>query len=1422
VSKIQTIQSISKELNSESSHFLLELIQNANDNDYESNKVPQLNFEYKNGYLRVDCNEKGFFSKHILAICQVGNSTKAKAKKIDGPIGEKGIGFKSVFKVADEVYITSRNFSFKFDAKTDLGMVAPIWSDPPSIFTRRLGFTSFYILLRPKCQMEVLRKLKVLDVTILAFLKNLRYISISIDTFRITLRRENEDSPSLGPCLVLYQDNEKMIYTTVKRRVKCLPYEEKRPGISESDVVLAFPIKDEVPVIADQQVFAHLPLRQYGFQFLVQGDFLTVANREDVAVSNDWNLKLREEVLEALLDAVHLFSQSNTKLRFTWIRFLPWKSPVYGFFRRTASEIFRTLKEKPVLRNHLEELKKPSELIFVPPEFCSHEGIPITQTNTSAHRYLSRQYDRSDKQALLRLGVQEMDIESFIEEVRRISTAEEHTMRSAPTDWHSRLASILLEQKGSTKNWDLIKQLKLIPLRDGRWVSGSDVGRCGHEIWFPNYDIGYELPTGLPLHLVSDEAVRDRHRKGLFKALGMTQIDVLRLANFLEGRHADDRFAATLKFQDVLSQLIFMFRVQWRGKADQSTLWVFDEHGSRRRGQDVYIDSTKPSAASLLLLDRRTFHFLHPDIVNAVGQDSGAWHQWLLSSVQVAIYPRLENMSNSTSPKPFEMHSDFQYLLTGLPSKELLQLLRDNFVDYKRSFRLDEQKSKNSEPILSRTKLAQRLASLSVRCLDGSLHQLSQTFLPLKELKEVAPGGRFPFVDVEDPDHPHWGYVLHHFGVTKTDTFDFYITCMRGWKAQDTPPLATIFRQLEYIQARSGEAKKQVKEAFEKYELVYIPPVASRKGFWVKPSQCIWEGPAVLRSAYALSSLYPDSKRLFTSLLGLQDANLQHLIMETKQFVSGDSIQYIAEVFKELEKFLTDKTPLSETSDLSEHNIFPIRMSTDQSRFDCLRGASQSHIWWIADTTHLLRSFEGRVPLLALSVEDVGGLKRLFKFAKVDLRKLSHAVEGNAQTSGYMIPWEAQTTLLQGRANSILRLVPDTEPNRNRIFKQMRAVSVYKAQIVIQEWQVPTDGSPIKGREEEGKVALKFDGDSLHVYFAADSAETKAAQWQLIDRLYEFCGMGKIQDGSQQHKFLLTQIMQADMQEEIDDLLDRAAVPPLASDEAVDEAAERLRREQARQNRKPSSRSGEDSPWNARRSSFQKLFTAGGIYVIGGFGENLFGNGSGSPFSAPSGMYSPAFPEGLRRAMEGTIIYGGSGQSRYGRQSGEKARAAIHSLHAEELFNQFLISLRKDGLEYDPSQHWSRQRTRGSETPSAAFVLPDQKGILTYMLSMGGYSRAEKWLANPPTYHIEVKSTSGGICDSFWITPKEFERGRSFVSFNADDGIVKHVSVLVVYYEINSNPKKVIIPNFIVDRQVKLESPEDLSGNLVDRGLPSA
>jgi HSP90 family molecular chaperone len=106
-----------------STHFLLEIIQNADDNTYNTS-TPTLSFSYKPGSLRIDCNEVGFTADNVEAICAINRSTKSAKKTAGEYIGEKGIGFKSVFKAADVVWISSREF--KFDQSKFLGMVTPI------------------------------------------------------------------------------------------------------------------------------------------------------------------------------------------------------------------------------------------------------------------------------------------------------------------------------------------------------------------------------------------------------------------------------------------------------------------------------------------------------------------------------------------------------------------------------------------------------------------------------------------------------------------------------------------------------------------------------------------------------------------------------------------------------------------------------------------------------------------------------------------------------------------------------------------------------------------------------------------------------------------------------------------------------------------------------------------------------------------------------------------------------------------------------------------------------------------------------------------------------------------------------------------------------------------------------------------------
>ena len=127
--------SLADQLYTKPTHFLLELIQNADDSNFVFG-IPSLSFNMNlpGPTLQkcIDCNEAGFTKENVKAICSIGQSTKKAIDRKKGFIGEKGIGFKSVFKVADVVHISSGPFQFKLDRRETLGMIAPILESFPS------------------------------------------------------------------------------------------------------------------------------------------------------------------------------------------------------------------------------------------------------------------------------------------------------------------------------------------------------------------------------------------------------------------------------------------------------------------------------------------------------------------------------------------------------------------------------------------------------------------------------------------------------------------------------------------------------------------------------------------------------------------------------------------------------------------------------------------------------------------------------------------------------------------------------------------------------------------------------------------------------------------------------------------------------------------------------------------------------------------------------------------------------------------------------------------------------------------------------------------------------------------------------------------------------------------------------------------
>ena len=81
----------------------------------------------------------GFSEQNIRALCDVGRTTK---KHFLGYIGQKGIGFKSVFKVTDAPEIHSNGFHIVFDLvqHSSLGYVLPTWlENSPAIPNSKLA-----------------------------------------------------------------------------------------------------------------------------------------------------------------------------------------------------------------------------------------------------------------------------------------------------------------------------------------------------------------------------------------------------------------------------------------------------------------------------------------------------------------------------------------------------------------------------------------------------------------------------------------------------------------------------------------------------------------------------------------------------------------------------------------------------------------------------------------------------------------------------------------------------------------------------------------------------------------------------------------------------------------------------------------------------------------------------------------------------------------------------------------------------------------------------------------------------------------------------------------------------------------------------------------------------------------------------------
>ena len=137
---------LAQALYTSNARFIFELLQNAEDNDYSETiaygEVPKVTFSLYPNHVVLECNEDSFNNVNLEAICTIGKNSKTAAR---GYIGNKGIGFKSVFMAADRIHVQSGHLCFRFahrQGNSGMGMITPIWEESfPSVGGRYTRIT---------------------------------------------------------------------------------------------------------------------------------------------------------------------------------------------------------------------------------------------------------------------------------------------------------------------------------------------------------------------------------------------------------------------------------------------------------------------------------------------------------------------------------------------------------------------------------------------------------------------------------------------------------------------------------------------------------------------------------------------------------------------------------------------------------------------------------------------------------------------------------------------------------------------------------------------------------------------------------------------------------------------------------------------------------------------------------------------------------------------------------------------------------------------------------------------------------------------------------------------------------------------------------------------------------------------------------
>ena len=392
---------------------------------------------------------------------------------------------------------------------------------------------------------------------------------------------------------------------------------------------------------------------------------------------------------------------------------------------------------------------QPSKAWFVGPEY-RHKGRSLITTERFAETIASQSYNVEAQIGLIQLDARTLNDQNFVDELEVMLLEDESKVQEQSSDWHERLALILLRIVLS--DWNLCRRctvLCLIPLWNGEWTSAED-----GNISLPRSS-SRKLLGGLEeIQFVGFPGTdMTKIQRQLFKELGVQKLKSAPVCDAITREH---KTRSSWSKVHLIDHARYLFEAGYHRKpADKLLFYDSESFSTTDHGAVIPFGEPGSRLRETFGQTSPTIRWLHDDYESAVDTANlDEWCAWLAGWPAVSRWlPIEQNGRLSAAMKQLYETRGFESFLRYLEE-------RQSHIQY-----------------LPR-KCKDEIRSLTVDSTSGSC-RLQETVLPC--LREHA-GHVLPVLKLSWERESHWDF-LQQFGVLIEINVTFLLEKLKRMKS---------------------------------------------------------------------------------------------------------------------------------------------------------------------------------------------------------------------------------------------------------------------------------------------------------------------------------------------------------------------------------------------------------------------------------------------------------------------------------------------------------------------------------------------------------------------------------------------------------------------------------------------------------------